>query len=70
MVKPSYFETDKYSIDEYIGQIESSFRLLEPVLEEYPEIIVRLEGNADERGTLNITRLSVIDGGKLLQKFY
>jgi len=56
LVKPSYFETDKYSIDEYIGQIESSFRLLEPVLEQYPEIVVRLEGNADERGTVEYNK--------------
>ena len=56
LVEPSYFDTDKYSIDEYIGQIESSFRLLEPVLEEYPEIIVRLEGNADERGTVEYNK--------------
>ena len=56
LVEPSYFDTDKYSIDEYIGQIESSFRLLEPVLEQYPEIIVRLEGNADERGTVEYNK--------------
>jgi len=56
LVEPSYFDTDKYSIDQYIGQIESSFRLLEPVLEEYPEIIVRLEGNADERGTVEYNK--------------
>ena len=56
LVEPSYFDTDKYSIDEYIGQIESSFRLLEPILEEYPEIIVRLEGNADERGTVEYNK--------------
>jgi outer membrane protein OmpA-like peptidoglycan-associated protein len=56
LVEPSYFDTDKYSIDEYIGQIESSFRLLEPVLEQFPEIIVRLEGNADERGTVEYNK--------------
>ena len=56
LVEPSYFDTDKYSIDEYIGQIESSFRLLEPVLEQYPEIVVRLEGNADERGTVEYNK--------------
>ena len=56
LVEPSYFDTDKYSIEQYIGQIESSFRLLEPVLEEYPEIIVRLEGNADERGTVEYNK--------------
>ena len=56
LVEPSYFDTDKYSIDQYIGQIESSFRLLEPVLEQYPEIVVRLEGNADERGTVEYNK--------------
>ena len=56
LVEPSYFDTDKYSIVEYIDQIESSFRLLEPILEEYPEIIVRLEGNADERGTVEYNK--------------
>lgn len=56
LVEPSYFDTDKSSIEEYIDQIESSFRLLEPVLEEYPEIVVRLEGNADERGTVEYNK--------------
>ena len=56
LVEPSYFDTDKYSIDQYIGQIESSFRLLEPVLEQYPEVVVRLEGNADERGTVEYNK--------------
>ena len=56
LVEPSYFDTDKYSIVEYIDQIESSFRLLEPILEEYPEVIVRLEGNADERGTVEYNK--------------
>ena len=56
LVEPSYFDTDKSSIEEYIDQIESSFRLLEPVLEEYPEILVRLEGNADERGTVEYNK--------------
>jgi len=56
LVEPSYFDTDKYSIEQYIAQIESSFRLLEPVLEEYPEVLVRLEGNADERGTVEYNK--------------
>ena len=56
LVEPSYFDTDKSTIEEYIDQIESSFRLLEPVLEEYPEILVRLEGNADERGTVEYNK--------------
>ena len=53
---PVYFDTDKHAIDDYIDHIESSFRLLEPVLEEYPDVIVQLEGNADERGTLEYNK--------------
>ena len=56
LVAPVYFDTDKHSIDDYIDHIESSFRLLEPVLEEYPDVIVQLEGNADERGTLEYNK--------------
>ena len=56
LVAPVYFDTDKHSIDDYIDHIESSFRLLEPVLEEYPDVLVQLEGNADERGTLEYNK--------------
>ena len=56
LVAPVYFDTDKHAIDDYIDHIESSFRLLEPVLEEYPDVIVQLEGNADERGTLEYNK--------------
>ena len=56
LVAPVYFDTDKHSIEEYIDHIESSFRLLEPVLEQYPDVIVQLEGNADERGTLEYNK--------------
>ena len=56
LVAPVYFDTDKHSIDDYIDHIESSFRLLEPVLEQYPDVVVQLEGNADERGTLEYNK--------------
>jgi len=56
LVAPVYFDTDRHSIEEYIDHIESSFRLLEPVLEQYPDVIVQLEGNADERGTLEYNK--------------
>ena len=56
LVAPVYFDTDKHAIDDYIDHIESSFRLLEPVLEQYPDVVVQLEGNADERGTLEYNK--------------
>ena len=56
LVAPVYFDTDRHSIEDYIDHIESSFRLLEPVLEQYPDVIVQLEGNADERGTLQYNK--------------
>jgi len=56
LVAPVYFDTAKHAIDDYIDHIESSFRLLEPVLEQYPDVIVQLEGNADERGTLEYNK--------------
>ena len=56
LVAPVYFDTDKHSIDDYIDHIESSFRLLEPVLEQYQDVVVQLEGNADERGTLEYNK--------------
>lgn len=56
LVPPSYFDTDKHSIDDYISQISNSFELLEPILEQYPEIIISFEGNADERGTVEYNK--------------
>ena len=56
LVAPVYFDTDKHSIEDYIDHIEKSFRLLEPVLEQYTDVIVQLEGNADERGTLEYNK--------------
>jgi outer membrane protein OmpA-like peptidoglycan-associated protein len=56
LVPPSYFETDKHTIDDYLSQINNSFELLEPILDQYPDIIVSLEGNADERGTVEYNK--------------
>ena len=56
LVAPVYFDTNKHSIEDYIDHIEKSFRLLEPVLEQYTDVIVQLEGNADERGTLEYNK--------------
>ena len=56
LVAPAYFDTDKHSIENYLDHIISSFELLEPILEEYPDIIVSLEGNADERGTIEYNK--------------
>jgi outer membrane protein OmpA-like peptidoglycan-associated protein len=56
MVSPSYFESDKHSIDDYLDQISNSFELLQPILDEYPDVVVSLEGNADERGTIEYNK--------------
>jgi outer membrane protein OmpA-like peptidoglycan-associated protein len=56
MVPPSYFESDKHSIDDYLDQISNSFELLQPILDEYPDVVVSLEGNADERGTIEYNK--------------
>jgi outer membrane protein OmpA-like peptidoglycan-associated protein len=56
LVPPSYFDTDKHSIDDYLNQISDSFELLQPILDEYPDVVVSLEGNADERGTIEYNK--------------
>ena len=56
LVPPSYFDTDKHSIDDYLNQISDSFELLQPILDEYPDVVVSLEGNADERGTVEYNK--------------
>jgi outer membrane protein OmpA-like peptidoglycan-associated protein len=56
LVPPSYFDTDKHSIDDYLDQISNSFELLQPILDEYPDVVVSLEGNADERGTIEYNK--------------
>ena len=56
LVPPSYFETNKHNLDDYLDQINSSFRLIEPILAEYEDIVVQLEGNADERGTVDYNK--------------
>ena len=56
LVPPSYFDTDKHSIDDYLDQISDSFELLQPIIDEYPDIVVSLEGNADERGTIEYNK--------------
>ena len=56
LVPPSYFETNKHNLDDYLDLINSSFRLIEPILAEYEDIVVQLEGNADERGTVDYNK--------------
>ena len=56
LVPPSYFETNKHNLDDYLDQINSSFRLIEPILAQYEDIVVQLEGNADERGTVDYNK--------------
>ena len=56
LVPPSYFETNKYDLDQYLNEINKHFALLEPVLAEYPDIIISLEGNTDERGTVEYNK--------------
>ena len=56
LVPPSYFETNKHNLDDYLDQINSSFRLIEPIFAEYEDIVVQLEGNADERGTVDYNK--------------
>ena len=56
LAPPSYFDTDKHSIDDYLNQISNSFELLQPILDEYPEVVISLEGNADERGTVEYNK--------------
>ena len=51
LIEPTYFETNKYDIDTYVGAMNRNYQLMEPILNEFPDIMLQLEGNADLRGT-------------------
>jgi len=51
LIEPTFFETDKYDIDTYVNAMNRNYQLMEPILNEYPDIMLQLEGNADLRGT-------------------
>ena len=51
LIEPTYFETNKYDIDTYISAMNRNYQLMEPILNEFPDIMLQLEGNADLRGT-------------------
>ena len=51
LIEPTYFETNKYDIDSYVSAMNRNYQLMEPILNEFPDIMLQLEGNADLRGT-------------------
>ena len=51
LIEPTFFETDKYDIDTYVNAMNRNYQLMEPILNEFPDIMLQLEGNADLRGT-------------------
>ena len=51
LIEPTYFETNKYDIDAYVNAMNRSYQLMEPILNDYADIMLQLEGNADLRGT-------------------
>ena len=51
LIEPTYFETNKYDIDTYVSAMNRNYQLMEPILNEFPDIMLQLEGNADLRGT-------------------
>ena len=56
LIEPTYFDTDKYNIKEYVNKINRNYRLLVPILNDYPDIMLQLEGNADNRGSNNYNK--------------
>ena len=51
LIEPTYFETNKYDIDTNVSAMNRNYQLMEPILNEFPDIMLQLEGNADLRGT-------------------
>jgi len=51
LIEPTYFETNKYDIDAYVNAMNRSYQLMELILNDYQDIMLQLEGNADLRGT-------------------
>jgi len=51
LISPSYFDTDKSSIDKYVEEINRNNELLMPILSDYSDVSIQLEGNTDVRAS-------------------
>ncbi len=51
LISPSYFDTDRSNIDGYVDEINRNHELLIPILVDYQDITIQLEGNTDIRAS-------------------
>ena len=51
LISPSYFYTDRSNIDKYVEEINRNHELLMPILSDYSDVSIQLEGNTDVRAS-------------------
>ena len=51
LISPSYFDTDRSNIDKYVEEINRNHQLLMPILSDYSDVSIQLEGNTDVRAS-------------------
>ena len=51
LISPTYFETDRFNVEGYLDEINRNHRLLMPILTDYQDLTIQLEGNTDIRAS-------------------
>ena len=51
LISPTYFDTDRSNIDQYVEEINRNHQLLMPILKDYSDVSIQLEGNTDVRAS-------------------
>ena len=51
LISPTYFDTDRSNIDKYVDEMNRNQQLLIPVLVDYADVSIQLEGNTDVRAS-------------------
>jgi len=51
LISPTYFDTDRSNINQYVEEINRNHQLLMPIMKDYPDVSIQLEGNTDVRAS-------------------
>ena len=51
LISPTYFDTDRSNIDKYVDEMNRNQQLLIPILVDYADVSIQLEGNTDVRAS-------------------
>ena len=51
LISPTYFDTDRSNIDKYVDEMNRNQQLLIPILTDYSDVSIQLEGNTDVRAS-------------------